>query len=147
MHTLGTLLEGRSYKKAIADGNIPALLASLVGRGQDHNPLSKSTAEDQATSYDGLNRDSGQLEITLSMIFFSLNSWTSIDHVPNIYRIGRGRIIRQPSCESICLRFSRGRISTIHSFTLYREQARSRARHFAYDCTITAFSFSICKTK
>lgn len=63
VHTLGTLLEGTAYKKAIADGSIVSLLGSMfagsLGLGKESNPLTENTEEDRAGSYDVLNRDSG----------------------------------------------------------------------------------------
>jgi hypothetical protein len=57
VHTLGTLLEGKQYKKAIAEGNIGALVGNfLSGLADSGNPLERGG---QRGSYEMLNRDSG----------------------------------------------------------------------------------------
>jgi flagellar motor component MotA len=56
VHTLGTLLEDRQYKKAIAEGNIGTLIGHFLnGLVDSGNPLEKGQRE----SYEVLNRDSG----------------------------------------------------------------------------------------
>jgi hypothetical protein len=56
VHTLGTLLEGGKYKKAIAEHNLGAVVESFVsGLVDSGNPLEK----EQRESYNVLNRDSG----------------------------------------------------------------------------------------
>lgn len=50
VHTLGTLIEGATYKQSVRDGNLIGLLSSIVGR----NPLTRH----QDTSYERMNRDS-----------------------------------------------------------------------------------------
>ena len=59
VHTLGTLLEGEQYKKAIAEGNMGALVSNfLSGLADSGNPLEKG-GQGQRGSYEMLNRDSG----------------------------------------------------------------------------------------
>jgi len=58
VHTLGTLLEDGQYKKAMAEGNLGALIGSFVGGFADSgNPLEKG-GENRGGSYEVLNRDS-----------------------------------------------------------------------------------------
>ena len=58
IHTLGTLLEGTSYKASVRDGN-PFGLANAVVQNliSNKNPLKES--EGLPDSYELLNRDSG----------------------------------------------------------------------------------------
>ena len=66
MHTLGTLLEDGQYKKAMAEGNLGALIGSFVnGLVDSGNPLEKG-GDRRRGSYEVLNRDSG------TRFFFSL---------------------------------------------------------------------------
>ncbi|KAJ6547622.1 mitochondrial protein [Mycena capillaripes] len=51
VHTLGILLEDAGYKRAVRDGDIPALLRAFVGGGR--NPL----APPPSTTYETINRD------------------------------------------------------------------------------------------
>lgn len=58
MHTLGTLLEDGQYKKAMAEGNLGALIGSFVnGLVDSGNPLEKG-GDRRRGSYEVLNRDS-----------------------------------------------------------------------------------------
>ncbi|KAJ7063361.1 mitochondrial protein [Mycena amicta] len=50
VHTLGILLEDAGYKRAVRDGDAPALLRALIG---GKNPL-----EQPSVTYESLNRDS-----------------------------------------------------------------------------------------
>ncbi|KAF7323027.1 adenylate kinase [Mycena chlorophos] len=50
VHTLGILLEDAAYKRAVRDGNVPALLTAFFGR---RNPL-----EPPSVTYESMNRDS-----------------------------------------------------------------------------------------
>ncbi|KAJ6496734.1 mitochondrial protein [Mycena vitilis] len=50
VHTLGILLEDAGYKRAVRDGDAPALLRALMGGGR--NPLAPA-----GTSYETMNRD------------------------------------------------------------------------------------------
>ncbi|KAJ7449869.1 mitochondrial protein [Mycena latifolia] len=52
VHTLGILLEDAGYKRAVRDGDVPALFRALVGSGR--NPL----AGPSAPTYEAMNRDS-----------------------------------------------------------------------------------------
>ncbi|KAJ7285776.1 mitochondrial protein [Mycena rebaudengoi] len=52
VHTLGVLLEDAQYKRAVRDGDVPALLRALMGSGR--NPL----AAPDAPTYEAMNRDS-----------------------------------------------------------------------------------------
>ncbi|PPQ87990.1 hypothetical protein CVT25_001069 [Psilocybe cyanescens] len=59
VHTLGTLIENSSYKRAVQDGNVAALFGSLVQRYFDGgNPLERKTDSGNLTGYDAMNRDS-----------------------------------------------------------------------------------------
>lgn len=51
VHTLGILLEDAGYKRALRDGDAPALLRAFLGGGR--NPL----ATPAAPTYDAMNRD------------------------------------------------------------------------------------------
>ncbi|TFY57662.1 hypothetical protein EVJ58_g6884 [Rhodofomes roseus] len=59
VHTLGTLLEDTRYKKALSEGNIPALAgivaSNMLGSGPSSNPL--ASGEGRPNSYESLNRD------------------------------------------------------------------------------------------
>lgn len=55
MHTLGTLFEGQQYKKAIKDGDLPALFANIFEGFGSKNPLESNTAKE--SSYETVNRD------------------------------------------------------------------------------------------
>ncbi|KAJ7709846.1 mitochondrial protein [Mycena rosella] len=52
VHTLGILLEDAAYKRAVRDGDAPALLRALVGTAR--NPLAAA----QGPTYEAMNRDS-----------------------------------------------------------------------------------------
>ncbi|KAF9564599.1 mitochondrial protein [Agrocybe pediades] len=63
VHTLGTLMEDNSYKRAVREGDLPALVGSLWKRaiGDSGNPLEKGQRTDsngRPTSYEAMNRDS-----------------------------------------------------------------------------------------
>lgn len=59
VHTLGTLLEDGQYKKAMADGDIGALINNFVsGLVDSGNPLEKG-GDGTKGGYEALNRDSG----------------------------------------------------------------------------------------
>ncbi|KAF8892539.1 hypothetical protein BD779DRAFT_1509560 [Infundibulicybe gibba] len=53
VHTLGTLLEGGKYKKAVKEGDLGGLIGSMLGGG---NPLEKGAGAGNR-SYEALNRD------------------------------------------------------------------------------------------
>ncbi|KZT09500.1 mitochondrial protein [Laetiporus sulphureus 93-53] len=59
VHTLGTLLEDVRYKTALKEGNLPALIGTLIsdtlGGGPSANPLARGA--DRPGSYEQLNRD------------------------------------------------------------------------------------------
>ncbi|KZT70160.1 NAD(P)-binding protein [Daedalea quercina L-15889] len=59
VHTLGTLLEDTRYKKALSEGNVPALVgivaSNVFGSGPSGNPL--ASGEGRQDSYETLNRD------------------------------------------------------------------------------------------
>lgn len=58
VHTLGTLLEDGRYKKAMAEGNLGALIRSFMnGLVDSGNPL-ENGEKDMKASYETLNRDS-----------------------------------------------------------------------------------------
>ncbi|KIM87147.1 hypothetical protein PILCRDRAFT_64295 [Piloderma croceum F 1598] len=58
VHTLGTLLENGQYKKAMADGDIGALISNfLSGLVDSGNPLEKG-GDGTQEGYEALNRDS-----------------------------------------------------------------------------------------
>ncbi|EAU88493.2 mitochondrial protein [Coprinopsis cinerea okayama7 len=78
VHTLGTLLEDGAYKRAIREGNVPALVKSFLGTGQDSNPLRRNVAEEQQGSYERINRDSA-LRVCESF----LESSKTASNVPN----------------------------------------------------------------
>lgn len=54
VHTLGTLLENRSYKSALAHGDLVGLIGAIAGGGG--NPLDRGP---QSRTYQLINRDSG----------------------------------------------------------------------------------------
>ncbi|KAF8197449.1 mitochondrial protein [Pholiota molesta] len=60
VHTLGTLIENSSYKRAVAQGNLPALFGSLVEalRDGNSNPLQNKAQNGNLKNYDVMNRDS-----------------------------------------------------------------------------------------
>jgi hypothetical protein len=55
VHSLGTLLEGGRYKKALKEGGVLSVLGSVLSKGDD-NPLRR---QDDEKSYEALNRDAG----------------------------------------------------------------------------------------
>jgi hypothetical protein len=60
VHTLGSLLENNSYKNALKENNIPALLGSLFQSATSDfgGPLEQE--RNNNTSYEVINRDSGE---------------------------------------------------------------------------------------
>lgn len=54
VHTLGILLEDAEYKRAVREGDAPALLRALLGSGR--NPLAPPPA---TATYEAMNRDAG----------------------------------------------------------------------------------------
>jgi len=53
VHTLGSLFEGQKYKKALKDGNLFGLFASILQDSRSGNPLEK----DSMGSYEVINRE------------------------------------------------------------------------------------------
>ncbi|KAG8902962.1 hypothetical protein FRB99_003900 [Tulasnella sp. 403] len=53
VHTLGTLFEGKEYKKAVRDGDVLSLLSSFVRESGTRNPLDKGRGE-----YEKINTES-----------------------------------------------------------------------------------------
>jgi len=62
VHTLGSLLENSSYKNALKANDIPALLGSLfqTAMGDFGGPLKQEQDIKKPTSYEVMNRDSGE---------------------------------------------------------------------------------------
>ncbi|KAL4067960.1 hypothetical protein V8B97DRAFT_1383902 [Scleroderma yunnanense] len=59
VHTIGTLLEDRSYKAALVQGDLTRLASAFAnGSGGRGNPLERGEATPPKGSYDLLNRDS-----------------------------------------------------------------------------------------
>ncbi|KAH9484347.1 MIOREX complex component 2 [Psilocybe cubensis] len=80
VHTLGTLIEDSSYKRAVQDGNVAALFGSLTKRFFDSgNPLEKRSDSGNLTGYDALNRDSA---LRVCEAFLSSPAGTSDPNAP-----------------------------------------------------------------
>ncbi|KAH0827164.1 hypothetical protein J3R83DRAFT_4855 [Lanmaoa asiatica] len=70
IHTLGTLLEDKKYKSALAHGDLISLVVAIAGGGG--NPLNKAP---QRHSYEVINRDSGTLFPETALVRRRSNEW------------------------------------------------------------------------
>ncbi|KAF9483757.1 mitochondrial protein [Pholiota conissans] len=87
VHTLGTLIENSSYKRAVEQGNLPTLIGSVFESllNGDGNPLHHKPQSENLKSYEVMNRDSA---LRVCEAFLSVGAsadWSANTPRPFIY--------------------------------------------------------------
>ena len=114
VHTLGTLLEGGAYKKAVREGNALSVFASLLqARFGDDNPLKRGVEG----TYDSVNRDSGMLSMRFLSLCTNPPVSSSGERMSSIHRLCSPRGQALPA--AVRLYLSRRYLPAVHSSALH----------------------------
>jgi hypothetical protein len=134
VHTLGILLEDAGYKKAVRGGSIFGVGQAVLG-GLFGTPSPLRSDKEKRTGYDGMNRDSGELEepMGLGLRLTCCSTYcTGYISVLVAFLVDIARLsfdVHSPASALVRLCLSCRLLPTAYTPPIHRQQARGRSRH------------------